>query len=274
MPETLDHPGAPRAPWAAERIAGSLRGPRRVLVALSGGVDSSVVAALAHAAVGEGAIAATLTGPAVSASEIERAERVARHLGIVHARVPIDPLASPEYRANPPNRCYFCRRVETAALRAWGLARGFARFLDGVQRDDLAEARPGLRAMDEAGFEHPLARAGWGKAEVRAYARAVGLPNADHPSDACLASRVRVGQPITAALLSRVEAGEEAVRGLGFQRVRVRVEGRGARVEVDPFDVPRLLSEPVASAVSGALSSLGFAPVVLDPAGYRARRNR
>ncbi|HTT25463.1 MAG TPA: ATP-dependent sacrificial sulfur transferase LarE, partial [Thermoplasmata archaeon] len=211
------------------------------LVALSGGVDSGTVARLAQTAAAGRVRAATLVGPAVASAEVERARAVARAIGIPHDLVPVDPLALEGYRSNPSNRCYFCRSAETAALRRFGEPLGFVRFVDGVHRDDLGDARPGIRALDEAGFEHPLLWAGWGKAEVRAYARTAGLPNWDLPADACLASRVPHGTPIDAALLRRVEAAESDLRARGYTRVRVRVGPDGARVEVDPDELPRLV---------------------------------
>ncbi|MGI0129466.1 MAG: ATP-dependent sacrificial sulfur transferase LarE [Thermoplasmata archaeon] len=242
------------------------RGP--ALVALSGGVDSSLVAALAREALGPSSVAVTLAGPAVARSEVERARRVARAIGIDHVVLEVDPLARAEYRANTPNRCYFCRTVETEALRREGRGRGIAQYLDGVHSDDLTEERPGLRAMDEAGFDHPLAWAGWGKPIVRSVARRRRLPNWDQPSDACLSSRVRHGEPISPELLARIEEGERWLLGRGFRRVRVRAHGGAARVEVDPEEVARLSAEPLASELRAALTGLGFAPVDIDPAGY------
>ncbi len=255
-------------PEVVTRIAAG--GP--ALVALSGGVDSSLVAALAVEALGPSAVAVTLAGPAVGRAEVEAARSVASSLGIAHEVVSVDPLERPEYRANPTDRCYFCRSVETASLLAFGRRRGLVQYLDGVQVDDLSDDRPGLRAMDEAGFFHPLAWAGWTKADVRAEARLRGLPNWDRPSDACLSSRVAHGDPITAELLRRVEAAEAVLLGRGFRRVRVRVRANGARVEVDPGEVARLSTEPLATEVVRELRALGFDPVSVDPRGYGASR--
>jgi uncharacterized protein len=267
-----DHvvPGAGRLPEAeiVHRIAG--RGS--ALVALSGGVDSSLVAALARDALGGASLAVTLAGPAVARSEVDRARRVARAVGIEHRVIEIDPLARADYRANTPNRCYFCRTVETEALRREGTAWGATQYLDGVHVDDLSDSRPGLKAMDEAGFDHPLAWAGWRKADVRAAACGRDLPNWDQPSDACLSSRVIHGDPISVELLAQIEAGEAWVLARGFRRVRVRTRQRSARVEVDPDEVARLRSEPLATEVRKALGALGFDPVELDPRGYGASR--
>ncbi len=247
------------------RIAG--RGT--ALVALSGGVDSSLVAALAFEALGPRSVAVTLAGPAVARSEVERARQVARSIGIEHVVLEVNPLSRAEYRANTPNRCYFCRSVETEVLRRAGSARGIDQYLDGVHVDDLTDDRPGLRAMDEAGFDHPLVWAGWTKLLVRRAAHERHLPNWDQPSDACLSSRVAHGNPVSAELLGRIELGEAWIAGRGFRRVRVRTRGQGARIEVDPDDVARLSAEPLVSEVRRALGGLGFDPVEIDAFGYR-----
>jgi len=251
-----------------EEVIAGIRNGGRAVVALSGGVDSSLVAALAFSALGRDALAVTLTGPAVSHGEVSRAERVAASIGIAHVLLTVNPLARTEYRENRADRCYFCRSVETSALREFGATRSFAQYLDGVHRDDLTDERPGLRAMDEAGFTHPLLRAGWGKAEVRAEARRRGLPNWDQPSDACLASRIAHGEPVSKELLERVESAEAILLSLGFRRVRVRVREGAARIEVDPSELTRLRAEPLASKVTREVERLGFTTVTIDPRGY------
>jgi len=226
------------------------------------------VAALAFSALRTEAVAVTLTGPAVSSAEVARASRVAAAIGVEHVLLAVDPLSRAGYRENRPDRCYHCRSIETAVLREFGGTRSTLQYLDGVHRDDLLEDRPGLRAMDEAGFQHPLLWAGWGKEEVRAEARRRGLPNWDQPSEACLASRVAHGEPVSAELLARVERAERVLLDRGFRRVRVRVNGGGARIEVGPEELLRLLTEPMASDIRREVSRLGFDPVSVDPRGY------
>ena len=245
-----------------------IRSHGAALVALSGGVDSGLVAALAAEALGPRSVAVTLSGAAVAAREVTRARAVAELLGIEHVGLEVDPLARREYRENLANRCYFCRSVEIARLKEFGAARAVRQYLDGVHADDLSDDRPGLRALDEAGFDHPLLWAEWGKPEVRSAARSKGLPNWDQPSDACLASRVAHGSRISTELLGRIETAESMILDRGFRRVRVRVRGAGARIEVDPSEVGRLRAEPLASEVTAALAALGFAFVVIDPGGY------
>jgi uncharacterized protein len=241
---------------------------------MSGGVDSAVVAALAFEGLGSDAVAVTLRGPAVSRSEVDRAVRVAREIGIAHAVVAANPLERAEYRANPPNRCYFCRSVESGRLLEFGRAWGARQYLDGIHVDDLSDDRPGVRAMDEAGFRHPLAESGWTKADVRQAARAHRLGNAEQPSDACLASRVAHGDPIDAHLLGRIEAAEALLLARGFRRVRVRVRDGDARIEVDPEEVARLQTPPLSDDVVAAVRALGFGAVVIDPDGYGSKRTR
>ncbi|HYK93215.1 MAG TPA: ATP-dependent sacrificial sulfur transferase LarE [Thermoplasmata archaeon] len=258
-------------PCPPEEISEEIRGRGPALVALSGGVDSAVVALLAHRALGQDALAATLSGPAVSPPEIDRARAVARSIGVRHVVLEVDPIADPEYRVNPSNRCYFCRRSESAVLTGWGRTHGIRQYLDGLQVDDLSDDRPGIAAMDEAGFLHPLVVGRWRKSDVRAFARRAGLPNWDQPSDACLASRVQHGQPISADLLGRVHLAERRLLDRGFRRVRVRIDGARARVVVEAEAVARLLAEPVASEVHREILELGFENVELDPHGYIPR---
>jgi len=253
---------------AVDEVVDRIRRGGRAVVALSGGVDSSLVAALAYEGLGREAIAVTLTGPAVARAEVARAERVASSIGVEHVLLQANPLERTEYRANGSDRCYFCRSVETSILREFGRTRAAVQYLDGVQRDDLTDDRPGLRAMDEAGFSHPLLWAGWGKKEVRAEAHRRDLPNWDQPSDACLASRVAHGDPVSVELLGQIESAEAILLSRGFRRVRVRVRRGSARIEVDPSEVSRLGAEPLATEVIRAVERLGFRTVTIDPRGY------
>ena len=254
---------------SALEIVESIRAGGRPLVALSGGTDSAVVAFLAHRADSTGALAVTLVGSAVSDEERWSAAAAANAIGIAHQMLAADPIEDESYRNNPKDRCYHCRRVETRALREFGNPRGFAQFLDGVHRDDLADDRPGLRAMAEAGFLHPLLEAGWGKTDVRLFGQRAGLPNWARPANACLASRVASGEPISSELLGRVERAERTLLVRGFERVRVRVSHNVARVVVGSDEVARLLREPDATEIRTSLAQLGFENVILDVTGYR-----
>lgn len=258
---------------SASEIEARLSQGGPTLVALSGGVDSSVVALLAYRALGPSAVAVTLTGPAVSAQELESARNVAHAIGIRHVVLHSNPLSDDRYVGNPTNRCYFCRSHEGDLLRRWGSENAVDTFVDGVHLDDLGDNRPGLQAMNEHGFRHPLAEAGWTKSEVRTFARSAGLPNWDRPSNACLASRISHGQLITVPLLEQVGRAEEWLSARGFRRVRVRVTGDKARIEVDPEEVPRLRDVTSAAPFRETLVSWGFASVEIDPNGYHPRSN-
>ncbi len=250
-----------------------LRDGGPALVALSGGVDSAAVASLASRALGPRLLAATVVSASVSEEETAAARAVVRALGVRHRFVEAEPLDDAQYRANGADRCYRCRTVETRALRALGDAAGVAQFVDGIHLDDLTDDRPGLHAMEEAGFSHPLVWAGWAKPEVRRYAAAAALPNALRPSNACLASRVARGDPISGELLRRIERAERLLLERGFVRVRVRVRGAEARVEVDRSEVDRLEEPALRADVTAGLEELGFRSVAFDPRGYSARES-
>jgi pyridinium-3,5-biscarboxylic acid mononucleotide sulfurtransferase len=265
MPDRSTPGGAPRA---SGEIVSLLRSRGPALVALSGGVDSSAVAALAHDALGDRVLAATVVSSSVSSREVEAARSAAGAVGLRHVLVDADPLEDEQYRANGADRCFRCRSVETAALRQLGEAEGARQYLDGIHVDDLGDDRPGIRAMDSAGFFHPLLWAGWRKDDVRRYARSLDLPTWDRPSNACLASRVARGEPISRTLLERIDRAEAELLDRGFRRVRVRVRGEEARIEVDRSEVDRLDDPRLLAELRGRLSVLGFATVTIDPRGY------
>ncbi len=258
------------------RLAAALGGLTPCVVAFSGGVDSGVVAAFAHARDPSGVLLATLAGPAVAREEIERAARTARFIGAPHRLISLDPLNDGRYASNPPNRCYFCRSLEGDALRSLAREEGIPWVLDGIHQDDLGDDRPGIRAMNERGIRHPLLEAGLGKTDVRALARELGLPNRDAPSNSCLASRIRTGEPITRETLARVEAAEAIFHREGFAQVRVRTTRGTASIELDRQELPRLERGSLLQQITEEVQRLGFTRVTVDPEGYRplGRRRR
>lgn len=266
----VDPPSCRLAPKELPGILERIQRGGPALVALSGGVDSSLVASYAREALGDDVLAVTLVGPAIAAVEVHRAERIAKEIGIAHRLRSVDPLTIDAYRQNPPDRCFFCRSAETEVLLTEARRAHRTQWLDGVHVGDLGDERPGLAAMDRAGFRHPLLEAGFTKADVRRAARERGLSNWDEPSNACLASRVRHGIPITDELLRRVEQGEALLHAAGFRQVRLRVEDGRARIEVGTEEVSRLQAQPRASGLLAALRELGFLTVEVDPRGYRA----
>jgi len=253
---------------AYERMRDAAAAKGRVIVAYSGGVDSGLVARTVHDAIGGRALAILADTESFSRRELVEAREEAEEIGIPLRVVGMSELTSEDYRRNPANRCYFCREGLADELVPIARREGFAAIADGVNVSDLGDVRPGIRAMDEAGFWHPLVEAGLSKADVRALARGLGLSFWDKPSNACLSSRVPHGTPITVELLRRVETAEEVLRGRGFRQVRVRHEQETARIEVPPEDIPRLRT--VELEVAAALRAIGYRSVVIDPAGYRS----
>jgi uncharacterized protein len=243
---------------------------RRLLVAFSGGVDSSYLALAAHRVLGADALAVTATSPSYPASHRAMAERVVAEFGIPHRFVETREIANPDYRANGPDRCYHCK---TELFRVMGALRrelGFEAVAYGVNTDDTGDFRPGHRAAAERGVLSPFLEAELSKREIRALSRAAGLPSADLPASACLSSRLPYGTEVTPERLRQVERAEEALRALGFRQVRLRHHGALARVEVDPAELPRALDPAMARRISAAIKPLGFRWVALDLEGYRS----
>jgi pyridinium-3,5-biscarboxylic acid mononucleotide sulfurtransferase len=246
-----------------------LRAAGRVVVAYSGGVDSSFLAFAAHRALGAGALAVTALSPSYPEAHREMALRVAREFGIPHRTVDTAEMDNPDYRANRPDRCYHCK---TELFRVLGDLRddlGFDAVAYGVNTDDTGDFRPGHRAANEHGVLSPFLDVALSKEEIRELSREAGLPTAELPSSACLSSRLPYGTEVTPERLRQVELGEEALRGLGFRQVRVRHHGDLARVEIEPGELSRALDPQMARRISAVIRPLGFRWVSLDLDGYR-----
>ena len=243
----------------------------KVLVAFSGGVDSTLVALMAKMAVGENAVAVTAESPSLAKNELAETSRLAREIGIKHFIIKTDELNDPNYRANPTNRCYFCKKELAEKLKALSERFGGYAIVDGTNAEDMTMHRPGAAALSEEGVRRPLAEAGLSKAEVRDLARAFGLPNHDKPSSPCLSSRVAYGEIITPERLRRVEAAESLVRSLtGVKELRVRDHGTLARIEVAKDERKFFFDEKLLDTISGSLRELGFVHVAFDMDGYRS----
>ncbi len=238
-----------------------------VLVAYSGGVDSTLLAVTAHAVLGADTLAVLATSETYPFSELEEARRTAGELGLQLVEVETDELADPRFRANPPERCYYCKQELFDMLRCLAQARGLRHVADGSNADDASEHRPGRRAAAESGVVSPLADAGLTKGDIREISRMLGLPNWDKPSMACLASRFPYGVALDEDSLARVAAAEDALRGLGFRQFRVRSHGDVARVEVDPPELAGAWERR--DGIAAAVRATGFAYVALDLEGYR-----
>lgn len=241
-----------------------------MVVAFSGGVDSTFLAAAAKKAVGERVVLVTARSATSSARELADAAAVAAALGIEHVWLDSGELADPAFTANPPDRCYHCKKGRFAGLVAWAAAHGYRWVVEGTNADDLGDWRPGLKAVAELpAVKSPLLEAGLTKDEIRAVSREWGLPTWDKPANPCLVSRLTYGLPITEARLRQVEAAEEMVRNHVAGQVRVRHHGDLARIEVAPAALAELVRPDTAAAVADALRALGFTFVALDLAGYR-----
>jgi uncharacterized protein len=254
------------------RLRADLGGLGRVVVGCSGGVDSCLLAVVAHQELGPSALAVTAVSPAVPAEEVAQVEALAAEFGFRWRAVPTDELARPGYVANAGDRCYHCRSELFDVLAPIAAAEGgvgeAVAIAVGTIVDDLADHRPGQRAAAERGVRTPLADAGFTKADVRAAARQLGLPVWDKPAAACLASRIPYGTPVTLGTLDRVGRAEAAVRALGFADLRVRHYGDLARLEVPVADLPRVLERR--GEVVAALRGAGYLYATVDLEGLRS----
>ena len=238
------------------------------LVAFSGGVDSSLALAVTARALPKGRVlAVTSNNETYLPSELEGAKGLARFLGVEHLVVDTRELDDPNYAKNPSNRCYFCKSTLYSDLAKVAEEKGYACVVDGANKDDEGDYRPGRKAAKELGVVSPLSAAGMGKAEVREIAKHLGLPTWDKPALACLSSRFPYGQEITAEKLAQVARAEEFMRRQGYKQVRVRHHGEIARLEVGPDELERAFRER--EEISAELRAAGFLYVTLDLAGYQ-----
>jgi uncharacterized protein len=239
------------------------------LVAFSGGVDSSLALAVAARALPAGSVlAVTSNNETYLPSELDLARDFATSLGVEHLVVNTRELDDPNYASNPTNRCYFCKSTLYSDLTALAGEKGYGCVVDGANKDDEGDYRPGRKAARELGVVSPLSEAGVGKAEVRELAKLLGLPSWDKPALACLSSRFPYGQEITPEKLTQVARAEEFMRREGFRQVRVRHHGEIARLEVGPEELERAFSER--EKITAELLDAGFLYVTLDLAGYKS----
>lgn len=240
-----------------------------VLVAFSGGVDSTYVA---HIATQElGARALCVTGESASLSQHQRAEtlRLVEQFGLRHEIIRTEELADPSYQANAPNRCYFCKTELYGKLAPLAAERGLACVVDGSTTDDLGDYRPGRAAANEHGVRSPLIEVNMSKSEVRELSRQAGLPTWDKPASPCLSSRIAYGTPVTIERLKTVDAGEEIMRRKGFREFRVRHHDNLVRLEIAPAELERALKREVIDELAKEFRALGFRYVTLDLHGFR-----
>jgi len=251
-----------------------IRLSKGAVVALSAGVDSSLVALLAHKALGDHAVAVTGVSESLPPHELEIAKETAKEIGIEHLVVQTDELQNPKYASNRADRCYYCKDTLYRELRTVADSLGFEAILDGTQVDDLSDDRPGFRAAEEAGVKSPLLMASFSKADVRETARVLGLAVWDKPAMPCLSSRITHGEEVTTNKLGMIGQAELYIKELtGVRNLRVRYSNGSARIEVAPEERKVFFDEAVMDRVDRALRQLGFLTVTLDLKGY-SRKER
>lgn len=253
-----------------EKIKSLILDMDNVLVAFSGGVDSTLVLALAHEVLGEKALGVTAQSASVPEREMKASRQLAGEIGARHLVIKTDEMSNPNYRANPANRCYHCKSELYLSLKKIAERENISHILNGTNTDDLGDYRPGLDSAREQGVRSPLVEAGFNKQEVRELSRMMELSIWNKPAMACLSSRIPYGQPVTPEKLSVVEQAEDLLLSLGFKQLRVRHHGDLARIELGRSEMPRYLAdERIQDLVQEKFKALGFETVVLDPEGYR-----
>lgn len=253
------------------RLEAAVASRGRALTAYSGGVDSTLVAAVARRVLGkEGGPAVIGDSPSLPRSELAAAREVAEALDLELVVIEPNEQADPGYQANAGDRCYYCKTHLYEVLRGYAAEHDFAVIFNGTNTDDLGDHRPGLVAADEAAVVSPLVEAGLDKQAVRGLAKALGLPNWDKPAAACLASRIPYGTAVTPERLAQVESAEDALRSLGFAGLRVRHHGQVARIELPADQMQQMLDPGVRLEVARAVKRAGFLYVSLDLEGFRS----
>jgi len=252
-----------------EKLKALLAGMQRVLIAFSGGVDSTLLLKVAVEALGENALAATAISETTSRHERRDAVRLAEQMGVTHLLVESQELEMTEFINNPADKCYICKKHRFSTMKALADKHGCFYVLDGSNLDDQRDFRPGIRALEELGVRSPLFEAKMTKSDIRRLSQQFGLPTWNKPSFACLASRIPYNHRITPQKLQQVDVGEDFLRDLDFSpQLRVRHYGDTVRLEIAPDDIQKLASADLRGRIVDYFKGLGFAFVTLDLEGY------
>lgn len=253
-----------------QRLREIFRGLGSVIVAYSGGVDSSYVAYVANAELGPRAICVTGQSASLPSYQQTEIDRVVSEFGFHHETIQTEELENPSYRANNADRCYFCKDELYGKLASVAENRGIECIVDGSTTDDLGDFRPGRQAAQQHAVRSPLIEVGMNKAEVRELSRRVGLPTWDKPASPCLSSRIAYGTTVTIERLSKVDRGEQILREFGFREFRVRHHDTVVRLEIAPAELDRVLRREVVEQLATRFRELGFKYVTLDLQGFRS----